>query len=378
MKEDKFKKMLKNKYHNISYGKKIYESFNKYIKQNKIKITDDNFIEYFNNILFEEELAFKETTKKEIERSCGSYCILCYKFTFIQEVDETNKKIHTSDGEACHIISASKNGPRTDHEIRLTNPEYIMSSHNGVWACRECHHRLIDNKKLEKKYTESFLEEKRSELQLKLPKMNLYKNIPEHILDNLNPENVSEYFDSFKSKEEFLKNLSLNDCITGLDNLSNDLYYQKKGDETHIIMKPKDASVLGIRSLFKDFDKDNNFKITALNVFNSKNGKSVVFDFGIVKEDGKLTKIIDNKLVFMNKIPRKDIRSYINPEYPEYDILNNDVYIIQLSDNSKLYFSEHNEIIYCQFNSLANQMIRYNGQRLFFSINGKGNFLKIG
>lgn len=89
----------------------------------------------------DDSLDFKESTRKNIYKRAGALCTIkdCLAPTFS---DDGNLEIMgpvqkaTTTGKACHIYSASEDGPR-GHGNK--EPEFIRSTNNGFWACGTCH-----------------------------------------------------------------------------------------------------------------------------------------------------------------------------------------------------------------------------------------------
>lgn len=85
---------------------------------------------------------FTDTTKREIADRAGHECSFPTCTNRVTSFDSvTNSTINT--GEAAHIYSAAKNGPRGQGGL---NPEELRHPGNGILLCRT-HAKIIDHKK---------------------------------------------------------------------------------------------------------------------------------------------------------------------------------------------------------------------------------------
>ncbi|MCD8440953.1 AAA family ATPase [Tenacibaculum finnmarkense] len=95
---------------------------------------------------------FNKPTREIIAGRAGYRCSFpgCNK-TLIGPGHKSNEWITI--GEYAHIFSAVKNGPRTDGNLK---PDELKKPENGIYLCRN-HHKLIDTKSQDNKYTSSLL-----------------------------------------------------------------------------------------------------------------------------------------------------------------------------------------------------------------------------
>lgn len=97
-------------------------------------------------------IEFNKTTKDIIARRAGYKCSFpgCNK-TLVGPGLNSNEWITI--GEYSHIFSAKKKGPRTSGNL---SPQELKSPQNGIFLCRN-HHKIIDTKSQDKKYTSDLL-----------------------------------------------------------------------------------------------------------------------------------------------------------------------------------------------------------------------------
>ncbi len=85
---------------------------------------------------------FTDKTKREIADRAGHQCSFptCVEKTSSYDFGSSST---LNTGEAAHIYSAAKNGPRGQGGL---SPEELRQPENGIWLCRK-HSKIIDNKK---------------------------------------------------------------------------------------------------------------------------------------------------------------------------------------------------------------------------------------
>ncbi|PEW37846.1 hypothetical protein COJ17_17635 [Bacillus thuringiensis] len=90
---------------------------------------------------------FTDTTKRILAKRVGERCSnpSCRKLT--SRPHPLNEADFINVGEAAHIKSAAKNGPR--HDANMTDAEK-KDIKNGIWLCQQCH-KFVDNKDLSAK-----------------------------------------------------------------------------------------------------------------------------------------------------------------------------------------------------------------------------------
>lgn len=139
----------------------LYKRFKEYLYLRSFSkiINEDNFINYFEDFLEinygNNRIDFCDKTKTKLMQKSAALCTICGIPTiYINRSGEAE-----SIGIACHIISASKYGPRTDLESRK-KPNIIKDEDNGFWGCPTCHVK-IDND--EDFYTIKYLKKQRKE-----------------------------------------------------------------------------------------------------------------------------------------------------------------------------------------------------------------------
>lgn len=91
----------------------------------------------------DDRLEFTSETRRHIYKRAGAFCTRrgCIKPTFSADgnLEILGPQKATSTGKACHIYSASKNGPRGQGD---KSPDFIKSTNNGFWACGSCHDEI--------------------------------------------------------------------------------------------------------------------------------------------------------------------------------------------------------------------------------------------
>lgn len=216
---EKFKQNRINDVKPKNTSEKLYNSFQDFLYLHSFNIQKkEDFDIYFEDFLEinygENRLDFSDKTKTNLMHKSAGLCAICGIPTIYINRSGEAENI----GIACHIISASKYGPRTDLNKRK-NPKIIKSESNGFWGCPTCHVKIDKD---ENTYTVETLEKKR--------------NKHYEFVSKLEVENVS-LNDYFEIKDNLLELKNLTIKMEEKDSLINMMLQQLRNAESEYIEK---------------------------------------------------------------------------------------------------------------------------------------------
>lgn len=147
-----------------------------------------------------EENPFNSKVKDTISKLAGGLCSFRGCLSPVYGGDGklesgSNVRKSSSLGEAAHIYSSKENGPRGHGGMP---PEFISSSANGIWVCRNCH-GLIDNS--ESLYSDKTLFEMKKVREI-AQRITLQNTAVRFYVSRLSPEHLDDVVWNFHNRDD--------------------------------------------------------------------------------------------------------------------------------------------------------------------------------
>lgn len=151
---------------------------------------------------------------------------------------------------------------------------------------------------------------------------------------------------------------ALNQSTESLVYINEDGFKYMKTD-----LKP---TLTAINSLFEK--KDVSIKV----ILSDKKDEviNIPFAFGIRLNNSKIKDLIELEETSARKIRTDEKSALLKAKNVVFDILNNDVYVIELSEGTKIFISKEKKLIYFNFSNLVLNIMKYNNQTFIINING--------